>query len=70
MLATWEAEIRKITIPCQSRQKVSETPISTNKKVGVMACTCLLSYAESLSRRIVCGSGLPGINGKPYLKNT
>jgi hypothetical protein len=35
-LATQEAEMRKITVGSQPRQKVSETPISTNKPgVGI-----------------------------------
>jgi hypothetical protein len=31
--ATWEMEIRRISIAGRSRQKVSKTPVSTNKLV-------------------------------------
>jgi hypothetical protein len=30
ILPIWEAETRRVMVPAQSRQKVSETPISTN----------------------------------------
>jgi hypothetical protein len=33
ILAPWEAEIRRIAVPGQPKQKVSETPISTNSWV-------------------------------------
>jgi hypothetical protein len=32
ILATWEAEIRRIMVPGQPRQIVHETPISKKKK--------------------------------------
>jgi hypothetical protein len=44
ILATWEAEIGRITIQGHPRQKGHETPISTN---GCMvACTCHQSYEK------------------------
>jgi hypothetical protein len=49
-------------------QNVSETPISTNKKLGVVSCTCHPSYMESVDRRIIVLAGR-GIKERPYLKN-
>jgi hypothetical protein len=42
--ATQEVEVRRLTVQSQSRQKVSETLISTNK-LDVVACTYNPSYA-------------------------
>jgi hypothetical protein len=40
ILATWEAEIGKTVVPSQLRQKCLQDPISTGKKLDVVACTC------------------------------
>jgi hypothetical protein len=39
ILAAWEAEIRRITVQDQLRQKVCKTPISTEKKLGLVVHT-------------------------------
>jgi hypothetical protein len=44
--ATGEAEMRKIVILGQHMQKVSKTPISTNK-LGMVGCICNPSYREA-----------------------
>jgi hypothetical protein len=38
ILAIQEAESRRIVVQGQPKQKVSETPILTNKKVGIVVC--------------------------------
>jgi hypothetical protein len=43
--ATWEVEIRRIMVQEQSRQKVSENPISTNKSGKAVQTTCGYSYS-------------------------
>jgi hypothetical protein len=43
---TQEVEIEKTNVQGQSRQKVSETPISINK-LGMVICTCHLSDMEN-----------------------
>jgi hypothetical protein len=65
ILTTWEAEIGRTAIQGQPQKKVSETPISTNKKLGI----CHLSYEGSINSRIMVQDG-PGINTRPYLENT
>jgi hypothetical protein len=40
ILAMWEAKIRRITVPGQPRQKHSQDPISTEKKLGMVAHAC------------------------------
>jgi hypothetical protein len=60
VLATWEAEIGRITFPCQPGLKVH------NKKLGVVVHTCHSSYTGSVNRRMV----VLDINVRPYLKNT
>jgi hypothetical protein len=39
----WEAEIRRIVVSDQSREKVHKTP-SQQKKAGHGVCTCHLDY--------------------------
>jgi hypothetical protein len=46
-------------------QKVSDTPISTNK-LGVVACTCDPSYAGGVGKRIVVGKLAQGKTSRPY----
>jgi hypothetical protein len=58
--ATWKVKIRRITVRGQPRQKVSETPISTNKLCMVVH-TCDPSYLgghslEGHSLNIVLGN--------------
>jgi hypothetical protein len=43
-------------------------PISTNKKLGVVACTCHPSYAGTINRRIMVQIS-QGIKARSYLKN-
>jgi hypothetical protein len=59
-----EVEIRRIIVCGQSGQKVSEIPISTNKPC-VVAHFCNLSYAGSISRRIL----VQGTIERLYLTN-
>jgi hypothetical protein len=69
ILATLEAESKRIiTVWGQPQQKVHETPISTNKKLGVVVNACHLSYARRVNKRIEIQARL-GINTRPYLKN-
>jgi hypothetical protein len=44
ILATWEAEIRKIAVQCQPGQKSLQDPISTNKLGMVARAPVILSY--------------------------
>jgi hypothetical protein len=44
--ATREAEIRRITVQGQPRQKVSNIVMSTNN-LGTVACICNTSYTEA-----------------------
>jgi hypothetical protein len=48
--ATWEAEIRKITVQCQPRQKVSKTPCKPIAGPGGVHLSSQL-WEGSLSRR-------------------
>jgi hypothetical protein len=43
-LATWEAEIRRITVQGQPRQIVHKTPSQQKKKLGMVVSTCHPSY--------------------------
>jgi hypothetical protein len=52
----------------QPGQKVSENPISANKNLGMVVCTCHSSHMGSINR-IVAQFGL-GINSIFNLKNT
>jgi hypothetical protein len=47
ILATWEAEIRRITFAGQPIKKVCKTP-SQCKKLGVVTCTCHSSNCRKL----------------------
>jgi hypothetical protein len=49
--ATWEAEIQRIEVPGQSRQKVRKNPISV-KNLGKVVHTCHPGYPGSLCRRV------------------
>jgi hypothetical protein len=52
-----------ITVGGQLRQKVHETPITTNKILGVVVYTCHPPYMGSINRRTAA------INVRTYLKN-
>jgi hypothetical protein len=52
----------------QPWQKVYETPISTNKKLGIVACAGHPSYVGDVNRRMGVQASLC-INMRPYLKN-
>jgi hypothetical protein len=67
ILATWEAEIRRIVIQGQPRQKVSETP-SLQKMLNVVVHTCHPIYAGSINQRIKAHTG-PGIKVRPLSEN-
>jgi hypothetical protein len=45
ILAIQEAEIQRLVVPGQLRERVSKTP-SQQKKLGVTACACHLSYKK------------------------
>jgi hypothetical protein len=49
--ATQKVEIGRTVVQDQAEQKVSETPISTNKKLGMVAQTCHPGHAV-IGRRI------------------
>jgi hypothetical protein len=42
----------------QTRQKTREIPISANKKLGMVACACVFSFAGRVNRRIMVKAGL------------
>jgi hypothetical protein len=69
ILGSQKAVIRRITIRGQPGQKSSGNPISTNKKLGVLAHACHLSYLVSINRRMVVQAGL-GINMRSFPKNS
>jgi hypothetical protein len=48
--ATQEVEIERIMVWCQSRQKVSKTPLSTNK-YGMVVHACNPSFLGGIGRR-------------------
>jgi hypothetical protein len=50
--ASWKVEIRRISVQGQPRQKVSKTPISTNK-LGVVVCVYDPSCARDKGRWIM-----------------
>jgi hypothetical protein len=64
ILATQEAEIGRIMVQGQPRQKSCETPFP---RLGVVACVCHPSYLESVNGRILIQASL-GINSRLYLK--
>jgi hypothetical protein len=51
-----------------ARAKISRDPISTNKKLDMVVCTCHPSYVGIVNRRITVQAGLC-INARPYLKS-
>jgi hypothetical protein len=53
----WEVEIGKIVVQSQPRQKVSNTPISTNKP-GLVAHVCKPSYMGGVGSSIVIWDSL------------
>jgi hypothetical protein len=57
ILATREADIRKITVRGQLRPKVSDIPISINK-LSMVVSACHPSYAGGIDRRIDHGPGI------------
>jgi hypothetical protein len=68
ILATWEAEIRRIVNSRPARANSSRDPISTNNP-GMVVHTCHTSYMESINRRITVQTGL-GMKVRPYSKIT
>jgi hypothetical protein len=63
ILATWEAEIGRISIsrPAQAKEKkVNETPPIQEKKVGVLGYACHLSNTGGINRRVVVQGKKPG----------
>jgi hypothetical protein len=64
----WKVEIRRTDLR-SSRAKSLQDPISTNKKQGMVAHTRHPSSEESVNKDDG-GPGLPGINMKPYSKNS
>jgi hypothetical protein len=63
-----EVKIRKIKVEANSRRKVHETPISTNKKLGMVVLTCHPSYEAIVNRTFVVQAS-PGIKMRLCLKN-
>jgi hypothetical protein len=61
-------EVRKITVPGQPGVKIQETPISTNKKLGMVAHACHPSYLGSKNRRLEIQASL-GIKVGSYSNN-
>jgi hypothetical protein len=66
--ATWEAKIGRIKLSEQSRQKVSETPISTNK-LGIFAGVYNPSYRGGIGRKIMAQVSPKKKSTRAYLKN-
>jgi hypothetical protein len=66
MVDTEKAEIKRIIVQGQPRQKDQETPISTEKKLSVVMCACHPSDSGKLKI-----GGLFRLAGakRPYLKN-
>jgi hypothetical protein len=60
-----KAEIRRIMVPGQPGQKVSET-LSPQKQFGHGACTCHSSDGRKLKN---CSPGQSGQKVRPYLQN-
>jgi heterodisulfide reductase subunit A-like polyferredoxin len=56
-------------VPRQPGQKVLETPISTNKKPGVVVHTCHPNYTGRISKKSVVQAGL-SLKGDPISKIT
>jgi hypothetical protein len=67
ILAVWEAKMERFMIQGQPQQKVSETPMSTNK-LGTMMHACHPSYKGSINRRMVQAGWSKNV--RPYLKNS
>jgi hypothetical protein len=65
ILATQEEEVGRILVQGQPRQKVQETLISTNKKLGTEAHACHPSYEGGIERR----TAVLGITARPSSKN-
>jgi hypothetical protein len=61
-------EIRRIEVTGKLGQKVSKTPISTNKKLSIMAHVSHSSNAGSINRRNAVQAD-SGIKIRPYSKN-
>jgi hypothetical protein len=53
ILATLEVEIRRMAVPGQPGHKSSQDPISTNKKLGMVVCTCYPSFEGSIITKII-----------------
>jgi ABC-type microcin C transport system permease subunit YejE len=66
ILATQEADIRRITVKSKLRQKVPETPISTNNW-ALWHAIFQSSYMGNTNRRIAIQSS-PSMNTRPYWK--
>jgi hypothetical protein len=47
-----EAEIRRIEVQGQPRQRVCETPISSIKKMGMLVLVCYPRYTGGIHKRI------------------
>jgi hypothetical protein len=59
-----KAEIGRIAVQGQTRQKVCETP-SQAIKLGTMSCTCHPRYAEGINKRFAVQAGSDS-NVRPY----
>jgi hypothetical protein len=66
---TWKAEIGRIIIPSQCRQKVLKTP-SQQQRLGRVACSMCLSsqLLRSINKRLMV-QARPVKKAKPHLKN-
>jgi hypothetical protein len=72
ILATPEMEIRMVGVQGQPWAKSLRDSISTNKKLGRLACIYHPSYVRSINRKITvqAGPGIKSINMGPYSKNS
>jgi hypothetical protein len=66
--ATWWAEMGKITVRSQRRQKVDKFLSQQQQKLGMALHACYPSYMRDVRRRIKVQT-TPGKNVRPYLRN-
>jgi hypothetical protein len=70
ILATWEAEIGRIVVQGQPRQKCFPDPISMEDKLGMVACTCHPRDSGKLKNRsIIVHVGLNKKQNNPSKKD-
>jgi hypothetical protein len=66
--ATQEAEVKRIMVQGQPRQKLIKTPSQSISSAGMVARACGLSYIGHIGRRTASKAG-SGQKTRLYLKN-